>query len=131
MSPAADAADEERAAADQLVVREAQVRQWAQDPSAWGAPKGVLSGPEAIAYGRSVLSAAGVDVAGMIERRAGRPRLGDQPVGAAEDRSPRINVAISPAINARLLDIAAARGLSRSEIVRAALADYLDRARAS
>ena len=54
---------------------DAALAEWAEDPTTWTAPEGVLRGDAAAAYGRSVLETAGVDIA-VVERAAGRPRVG-------------------------------------------------------
>lgn len=100
---------------------------WAEDPATWTAPKGVLRGDEAAAYGRGVLEAAGVDVA-AVERAVGRPRVGRHESAPKGVRSPRVTVAISLTQDQLLDQLAHARGRSRSELVREALDNYLSHA---
>ncbi|MCL2091382.1 MAG: ribbon-helix-helix domain-containing protein [Micrococcales bacterium] len=103
--------------------RDEALARWAADPSAWDAPKDVLTGTAAAAYGRDVLTAAGVDVP-AVERAVGRPRV-DGGTGTAGVRSPRVNVAISPETDALLAEAGRRQGLSRSALVRQALDAYL------
>lgn len=100
---------------------EANAAAFAADPSAWGDPKRVLTGRDAARCGRSVLEAAGVDVA-AVERAVGRPRLGGG-TGVKGVRSPRLNVTIS-AEQAAELQRREGPGTTRSDIVRAALDAY-------
>jgi hypothetical protein len=95
---------------------------FAADPSAWGKPDQVLTGADAVEYGRSLLEAAGVDVA-AVERVVGRPRVGGGG-GRKGVRSPRVNVTISSAQEAAIERLER-EGRTRSEIVRAALDQYL------
>lgn len=96
---------------------------WADDPTRWKQPEGVLTGEAAAAYGRQVLQDAGVDVE-AIERSAGRPRIGGDaaPKGI---RSPRVNTAISTQADEGLQQLVKARGRSRSALVREAIDQYL------
>jgi hypothetical protein len=93
---------------------------FAANPAAWGAPAQTLTGAEAAAFGRSVLEAAGVDVA-AVERSVGRPRVGGP--GRKGERSPRVNAAITDAQYAELKR-REAEGQNRSAIVREALDRY-------
>jgi|GEM_PF-874054 len=100
----------------------AEAHAYAADPTAWGNPIGTLTGADAAQHGRAALEAAGVDV-GAVERAAGRPRLDGQ-AGTKGQRSPRINVSITPSQDAAIRRIEAT-GQSRSEIVRSAVEEYL------
>jgi hypothetical protein len=102
------------------------VATWAEDPATWTAPKGVVRGDEAAAYGRGVLEAAGVDIA-AVERAVGR-RVGRHESAPQGVRSPRVNVAISLTQDRLLDQLAQARGRSRSDLVREALDHYLSHA---
>jgi hypothetical protein len=106
---------------------DAALAKWAEDPTTWSAPEGVLRGDAAAAYGRSVLEAAGVDVA-AVERAAGRPRVGRRDSAPKGIRSPRVNVSISQTQDQLLDQLARDRGQSRSELVREALDTYLTHA---
>lgn len=101
---------------------EARSAESAADPSAWGTPEQVLTGDGAEAYGRSLLEAAGVDIA-AVERAVGRPRVGGGG-GRKGVRSPRVNVTISAAHEAAIERLEH-EGRTRSDIVRAALDQYL------
>lgn len=79
-------------------------------------------GADAATHGRSLLEAAGVDVA-AVERRVGRPRIGGKP-GRKGERSARVNVAVTDA-QAAIIDRLAGQGRTRSDIVREALDEYL------
>jgi hypothetical protein len=106
---------------------DAALAKWAEDPATWTAPKGVLRGDAAAAYGRSVLEDAGVDIA-AVDRAAGRPRVGRLESAAKGVRSPRVNVSISQTQNQLLDQLALDRGRSRSELVREAIDSYLSHA---
>ncbi len=106
---------------------DAALATWAEDPATWTEPKGVLRGDAAAAYGRSVLEAAGVDLA-AVERAAGRPRVGRRDSAPKGVRSPRVHVAISLTQDQLLDQLAHDRGQSRSELVREALDTYLSHA---
>jgi Ribbon-helix-helix protein, copG family len=103
---------------------DAALAKWAEDSTTWTAPKGVLRGDAAAAYGHSVLEAAGVDVA-AVERAAGRPRVGRRDSAPKGIRSPRVNVSISLTQDQLLDQLARDLGRSRSELVREALDTYL------
>lgn len=100
---------------------EREAEHFAASPEHWSRPGAVLAGAEASAYGRSVLESAGVDL-DALSRRVGRPHLGEQ--GTPGQRSPRVNVSLTPEI-ARQLDRLTSDGRTRSDIVRDALAAYL------
>lgn len=106
---------------------DAALAKWAEDPARWAAPKGVLRGADAAAYGRGVLKAAGVDIA-AVERAVGRPRVGPRDSAPKGVRSPRVNVSISLTQDQLLDQLARDRGRSRSDLVREALDTYLSRA---
>jgi hypothetical protein len=106
---------------------DAALATWAQDPTAWSAPQGVLRGQAAAAYGRGVLEAAGVDLA-AVERAVGRPRVGRRDSAPKGVRSPRVNVAISLTQDQLLDQLAHDSGRSRSELVREALDTFLSHA---
>ncbi|MGC4176095.1 ribbon-helix-helix domain-containing protein [Demequina sp.] len=95
------------------------------DPLSWSPPAQTLSGEDAAAYGRSVLESAGVDVE-ELNRRVGRPRVGGAR-GRHGERSPRVNIAVTKLQYDALLEIEESEGRSRSEIVREALEEYLER----
>jgi hypothetical protein len=99
---------------------------WAENPTTWTAPQGVLNGAAAAAHGRSVLEAAGVDLA-AVERAVGRPRVGRRESAPKGVRSPRVNVAISITQDQLLAQLAKDRGQSVSELVREALDTYPSR----
>lgn len=105
----------------------AEADAYAADPTAWGNPIGTLTGADAAQHGRAALEAAGVDADAVeraaVERAAGRPRL-DGHAGTKGQRSPRINVSITPSQDAAIRRIEAT-GQSRSEIVRSAVEEYL------
>jgi Ribbon-helix-helix protein, copG family len=103
---------------------DAALAKWAEDPTTWNTPEGVLRGDAAAAYGRSVLEAAGVDVV-SVERAAGRPRVGRRDSAPKGIRSPRVNVSISQTQDQLLDQLVRDRGRSRSELVREALDTYL------
>ncbi|MFI8526283.1 ribbon-helix-helix protein, CopG family [Promicromonospora sukumoe] len=105
------------------VKHDAELQAFAADPTKWGKPERVLTGPEATEYARSVLEAAGVDLDALARRRGrGRPRLGP---GEKGTRSPRVAASISPELDARLNSMVTSTGKERSEIVREALQRYL------
>ena len=97
---------------------------WAEDPTTWKAPTGVLSGDDAAEYGGRVIEAAGVDLA-AVDRAVGRPRVGRHEHAPKGVRSPRVNVAITLTQDQQLAQLAQARGRSRSELVREAIDIYL------
>lgn len=90
-------------------------------------PRTAVTGAQAATDGAAMLAAAGVDVSALDRRVGGRPRLGGAP-GVKGERSPRVNVAVDPQTDLAIERVRAARGLSRSDLVRAALHDYLDQA---
>lgn len=102
--------------------RQRQATELAAAPEAWGDPQGLRTGPDAASHGRALLEAAGVDV-GQVERRVGRPSIGGvaRPKG---QRSVRVNVAITDS-QAATLNRLTREGRTRSDIVRAALDEYL------
>lgn len=100
---------------------------FAEDFSKWAAPKRTLRGNEAAAFGRNMLAAAGVDI-DALERRVGRPRVGRKESASKGVRSPRVNVAISMHTDEQLTQLGIRRGVSRSELVRQALEEYLSHA---
>jgi len=106
---------------------EAALYEFAANPGKWGNPEFVLTGQAAADYGRSLLETAGADVA-AVERRVGRPRVDRAETAPAGVRSPRVNVAITQRQEHLLDQHAARRGVSRSELVREAIDDYLRRA---
>jgi hypothetical protein len=106
---------------------DAALAKWAEDPTKWTAPERVLRGDAAAAYGRSVLEAAGVDIA-AVERAVGRPRVGRLDKAPKGSRSPRVNVSISLTQDQLLDKLVHDQGRSRSELVREALDTYLSRA---
>ncbi|PZS30875.1 MAG: hypothetical protein DLM58_12915 [Pseudonocardiales bacterium] len=106
---------------------DAALAKWAEDPTTWSAPRGVLRGDGAVAYGRSLLEAAGVDIA-AVERAAGRPRVGPRDSAPKGVRSPRVNVSISLTQDQLLDQLAHAHGRTRSDLVREALDTYLSHA---
>lgn len=100
----------------------AKVEDLAAGLDAWDSTARVLKGDAAAAHGRAMLEAAGVDLE-QLARRVGRPHLsGDSAPGM---RSPRVNVALPPDL-AQRLDQLASDGRTRSQIVRDALAAYLE-----
>lgn len=104
--------DEDRALAD-----------WAQDGMT--RPRKSLRGADAAAYGRQLLTDAGVDVDAVHERAwRGRPPVGGERL-APGARSPRINVSIATTTAIQLEQLEAHTGRSRSDIVRSALEQYL------
>jgi hypothetical protein len=108
-------------------VRDDELAAFAAAPESWGEPRGTLTGPDAAAFGRGLLEAAGVDVV-AVERSVGRPRVGGG-TGRRGQRSPRVNVTVSEVLDA-MIDAELARrhdGSTRSDIVREALDDYLTR----
>jgi hypothetical protein len=89
-------------------------------------PAVILRGEAATAAGRAMLEQAGFDVAAFEARmiKAGRPRLDGEPTGVG-GRVPRLNVVITPDVEFKLNEIASARGVKRSQVVRDALEAYL------
>lgn len=96
---------------------DAELEAFAADPTQWGEPEEVLTGAAAAAHGRAVLEAAGIDV-DELDRRMGRPRLGP---GEKGTRSPRLNVSISPELDARIEAAHLRTGKKRSTLVREVL----------
>lgn len=90
-------------------------------------PRRAVTGAQAAVDGSALLAAAGIDVPALNRRVGGRPRLGGQH-GVKGERSPRVNVAVDARTDREIERVRAARGLSRSDLVRAALHDYLGRA---
>jgi hypothetical protein len=104
-------------------VSDEDLAQWAADPAQWKDPVQVLTGDDAAAYGRGLLTDAGIDV-DAVDRTVGRPRVGgDKAIPGV--RSPRVNVAISATANDQLHHLEQQRGVSRSELVREAIDYYL------
>lgn len=60
----------------------------------------------------------------MNGRSRGRPSLGED---RAAGPSARVNLRLTHALNARLLDLAERQGRSVSDVLRAALTEYADR----
>ena len=75
----------------------------------------ILRGEAAAEFGRKMLERAGV----------GRPRL--DPTEAVTGRSPRRQVRLPQALSDGVDQLAAAQGRAASEVMREAIADYLDR----
>jgi len=90
------------------------------------APATILRGEAASAAGRALLQNAGLDTDAFLAQasKGGRPRLDGGPTGQGA-RAPRVNVSIPPDIDERLEERAAQTGVSRSQLVRQALAAYL------
>ncbi|MCL2463928.1 MAG: hypothetical protein FWF28_02505 [Micrococcales bacterium] len=86
-------------------------------------PRRAVTGARAAADGRAFLEAAEVDLVDLERRVGGRPRLGGA-TGPKGQRSPRVNVAITPSQEAAL-NALASRGIKRSDAVRHALDLYL------
>lgn len=74
---------------------------------------------------RYVVDGPPPEVVEAFRSRAGRPRVGDQPVGA----SPRLGVRVAPATRDEVQEAAAAEGVSEAEWLRAAIEDGLRKAR--
>lgn len=90
-------------------------------------PRAGVVGPQASADGRALLEAAGVDLEALERRVGGRPRVGGG-AGAKGVRSPRVNAAVDPGTDREIERVRRDQGITRSDLVRAALADYLSRA---
>ena len=103
---------------------EEKLEAWASDPSQWGKPQGVLTGPEAAEFACHLLGAQPGEIEDLERRRAGRPRL-DGTRQKNPNRSPRVNVAITPAQRAGVDALARRRKVRPSTIVREALDEYI------
>ncbi|MEV7973997.1 ribbon-helix-helix domain-containing protein [Cellulomonas sp. NPDC089187] len=90
-------------------------------------PRRAVTGDHAAADGSALLAAAGIDLNELERRVGGRPRLGGHP-GVKGERSPRVNVAVDDQTDLDIERVRAARGMTRSALVRAALRDYLGKA---
>ncbi len=90
-------------------------------------PRRTVTGAQAAQDGRALLEAAGVDVAALDRRVGGRPRLGGEP-GVKGERSPRVNASVDITTDREIERVRRAQGITRSDLVRAALADYLHKA---
>lgn len=96
---------------------DAELQDFAADPTQWGKPDETQTGADAAAAARADLEAAGFDV-DAFDRRMGRPRLGPGDKGT---RSPRVNVSISPELDARIEAAHRRTGKKRSALVREVL----------
>jgi hypothetical protein len=96
---------------------DAELQEFAADPTQWGEPEEILTGADAAAAAQADLEAAGFDV-DAFDQRMGRPRLGP---GEPGTRSPRVNVSISPELDARIEAAHLRTGKKRSALVREVL----------
>ena len=94
---------------------EARLVAWAESDAPFSTPGRILRGEAAAAAGRRVIS------------WAGRPNVGERHA-TRRGSSPRRQLRLDAATNARLDVIAAETGRSASDIMRTALIDYLDAA---
>lgn len=85
-----------------------------------------LDAEEFYVGGERLTEARAAELAERAERRAGRPSLTGRGT-----HSPALNLRVSQATKDQLEDLAASSGRRQSDLVREALAEYLDRHRSA